>query len=67
MDMQKGTFVKALVWNCIGLATMGVVGFIATGSFRLGGGMALANAALGLTMYVVYERIWDRVSWGRHV
>ena len=28
--------------------------------------MALVNTCLGFTMYMIYERIWARVSWGRH-
>lgn len=67
MDTQRRTYIKAIIWNLIGLATMALVGFIATGSFAVGGMMALVNAAFGLTMYIVYERVWARVSWGRHV
>lgn len=66
MDTPKRTLAKALIWNAIGLAMMLMVGFIATGSFALGGAMAVVNAALGLSMYVIYERVWDRVRWGRH-
>ena len=65
MDTPKRTLTKALIWNLIGLATMAVVGLIATGSLVVGGAMALVNAALGLSMYVIYERVWNRVAWGR--
>ncbi len=27
--------------------------------------MALVNAALGLMTYVIYERFWARIGWGR--
>jgi uncharacterized membrane protein len=67
MDTNKRTLTKALIWNVIGLAVMAGVGFVATGSFAVGGAMAVVNTALGLTMYVIYERIWARVSWGRNV
>lgn len=67
MDTRNRTILKAIIWNLIGLACMMVVGFIATGSFAVGGAMALVNAALGLSMYVIYERVWARVSWGRNV
>jgi len=32
----------------------------------LGGAMAFVNAAMGFALYLVYERIWARISWGRH-
>ena len=46
---------------------MCLVGYLATGSFKVGGAMALINAAIGLASYVVYERVWAQVRWGRHV
>lgn len=67
MDTKIRTIIKALVWNLMGLGMMLLVGFLATGSFALGGAMAVVNTAIGLTMYVIYERVWDRISWGRHV
>ncbi len=57
---------KALVWNAMGLAMMTLVGLIATGSAALGGMVALVNTAIGLTMYVIYERIWAGITWGRN-
>jgi uncharacterized membrane protein len=36
-----------------------------TGSAALGGALAVANTALGFVAYVLYERCWARVSWGR--
>lgn len=66
MESRKRTVVKAVLWNLIGLLAMAVVGFAATGSLALGGGMALVNAALGFALYIVYERVWSRVAWGRN-
>lgn len=57
---------KALVWNAMGLVMMTLVGLIATGSAALGGMVALVNTAIGLTMYVIYERVWAGISWGRN-
>lgn len=67
MDTRKRTLIKAVIWNLIGLVVMMTVGFIATGSFAVGGAMAVVNASIGLTTYVLYERVWDRVQWGRNV
>ncbi len=51
----------------MGLAVMTVVGLVATGSAAVGGTLAIVNTAIGLTMYVIYERIWAGISWGRNV
>lgn len=67
MDTTRRSWVKAVLWNLIGLAMMSLVGMLVTGSVALGGALALANTALGLVVYVIYERVWARVRWGRHV
>lgn len=66
METRTRSFVKAMIWSVMGLATMMIVGGIATGSIAVGGVMALVNAAIGLVLYVVYERIWATIHWGRH-
>jgi len=65
MDSRKRTWVKAVFWQVLGVVSMVVVGYLFTGSLRVGGAMALVNAALGLMVYVVYERLWARIGWGR--
>lgn len=65
METRRRSIVKAVIWNAIGLAMMALVGLVATGSMALGGKMALINAGLGLSLYVLYERIWAKVRWGR--
>ena len=66
MDTSRRTFVKALCWNVLGLATMSLVGLVMTGSAALGGAMAAVNCALGFTMFLIHERMWSRISWGQH-
>ena len=63
---RRRSVVKALIWNVMGLVMMTLVGLIATGSVAVGGVVALVNTAIGLTLYIVYERVWAGISWGRH-
>ncbi|MCR9112329.1 MAG: DUF2061 domain-containing protein [Rhodobacteraceae bacterium] len=65
METARRTLVKAVLWNALGLVVMGVVGLVMTGSVALGGAMAVLNTAIGLACYIVYERIWSRIRWGR--
>lgn len=65
METRRRSLVKAVVWNLIGLCSMTLVGLVATGSVALGGGLALANTLVGFTCYLVYERVWARIGWGR--
>jgi len=65
MDTKHRTLVKAVIWNALGLSVMCLVGLIMTGSIAVGGTIAVINTIVGLTMYIVYERVWSRISWGR--
>ncbi|MGB5838237.1 MAG: DUF2061 domain-containing protein [Albidovulum sp.] len=66
MDTNKRTVTKAVLWNLLGLAVMALVGFALTGSVATGGAMALINTVIGFVTYVAYERLWLRITWGRH-
>lgn len=65
METRKRSLVKALVWNTIGFVSMTLVGVVATGSASIGGGMAVINTALGFVSYLIYERVWTRITWGK--
>lgn len=56
---------KSLTWQAIGLVTTMMTAFALTGSLATGGAMALSSAAIGSAMFIVHERLWDRVRWGR--
>lgn len=66
METKTRTLVKAVVWNILGLAVMALVGLALTGSVAVGGAMAVINCVIGLTMYILYERVWAHIGWGRH-
>jgi uncharacterized membrane protein len=67
METRARTLVKSILWTALGLAVMAGIGFAFTGSWRIGGGMALINSAIGFLTYLVYERVWAGIRWGRHV
>lgn len=65
METRRRTLVKAIVWQGLGLVMMLLVGWLVTGSIGLAGGLALANMALGFLCYVLHERIWAGIRWGK--
>lgn len=67
METRARTVVKSVLWTAFGLVVMAAVGFAFTGSVTVGGGMALVNSALGFVTYLLYERLWAGIRWGRHV
>lgn len=67
MESRRRSLVKALCWNVLGLAMMSLVGLALTGSAALGGALAVINTRIGFVAYLLYERLWARIGWGRHV
>lgn len=64
-ESKTRTWLKAILWQAIGLLSMTIIGYLTTGSLQQGGVFALYSTLFGLVMYVVYERLWTRISWGR--
>ncbi|WP_171240670.1 DUF2061 domain-containing protein [Ruegeria sp. HKCCA5491] len=67
METRRRSVVKAVLWNAMGLIVMTLVGLVATGSAAIGGTLAIVNTAIGLALYVIYERVWAGITWGRNV
>ncbi|MEM8788648.1 MAG: DUF2061 domain-containing protein [Pseudomonadota bacterium] len=65
MDTNRRILAKALCWQAIGLVTGTAIGAMFTGSVWAGGGLAVTSAGVGLVAYVLHERAWSRVRWGR--
>ncbi len=59
------SIIKAGLWTAIGLVVMTGVGFGMTGYLGTGGAMAVTNSVIGMVSYVIYERVWAWVRWGR--
>jgi len=65
MDTRKRTILKALTWQTSGLIMTALIGFLFTGSMTAAGGLAVAGTATGTVTYVIHERLWASVRWGR--
>lgn len=65
MESSKRTFAKAFCWQITGLMSMSLIGYVFTGSFSEGGMIAVVGTVFGFVSYVVHERIWARIGWGR--
>jgi len=65
METTRRTAVKAVTWQAMGLVAMSVLGFLYTGSWQSAGEFALGSAALGLVNFMIHEKLWARIAWGR--
>ena len=65
METRRRTLAKAIIWQLIGLVVMSGVGWALTGSVAVGSGIAVINSLVGFVTYILYERFWARIGWGR--
>lgn len=65
MDTNGRIMAKALSWQGLGLCSMTALGYAFTGSLGEGGALAIASTAVGMVCYVLHEKLWARVRWGR--
>ena len=65
VETTRRTMAKALSWQASGLVVMTAVTYAVTGSVAEGGMVAAAGSAAGMVSYVIHERIWARIAWGR--
>jgi uncharacterized membrane protein len=65
MDDPRRSWAKALTWQATGLVTMTGLGLWFTGSVGQGAALALSSTAIGFACYVLHERVWERIEWGR--
>jgi uncharacterized membrane protein len=65
MESPTRSIVKAVTWQLLGLLTMTLLAWFATGSLSAAGGLAISAAAVGFVCFVLHERIWARIPWGR--
>jgi len=59
------TIVKAVTWQLLGLVTMTLIALAVTGDLTASGGLAIVSALTGFVCFILHERVWARVRWGR--
>jgi uncharacterized membrane protein len=65
METRLRSAVKAVTWQALGLAVMTAIGTAVTGSPGAGGAIAVIGSAAGFVTYILHERAWARIRWGR--
>jgi uncharacterized membrane protein len=65
MENQKRTWAKALTWQASGFVIMIAVNYLFLGSLQQSMGLSALLTGMGLITYVIHERLWARVRWGR--
>jgi uncharacterized membrane protein len=65
MDTTTRTLAKAVTWNILGITVMTVLNYPHTGSLAGALWLAVSVSTLGFISYLVHEKAWNAVRWGR--
>lgn len=64
-ETKTRTLTKTVIWRIIAtLITWGTVYFY-TGKLAESVEITIAAALLGMTAYYIYERVWNKIKWGK--
>lgn len=67
MDTTARTIAKAVSWQLLGIVTMAALSYPHTGSLIAALSLAASASASGFVFFLVHERLWNAVRWGRAV
>lgn len=65
IDNKKRTFVKACSWRLFAIFLLGTVAYISIGNLKTVTLITLMYHTIQTFMFIVHERIWARVKWGK--
>ena len=65
MESTARSIAKAISWRIAGTASTFIVTYLVLGDITISGTIAFVQLVLNTLLYIVHERIWNRVTWGR--
>jgi len=64
MESRKRSLVKSVSWRTCAFILTFLVGWLVTGSMRVGATVGLADFAIKIVTFYAHERLWLRIQWG---
>lgn len=66
METHKRSIAKALSWRAIAVIITTVTAYLFTREATIAVSVGVVDSAAKLLTYYGHERLWERVSFGRH-
>lgn len=64
-ETTSRSLVKTLTWRITGSSSTFAIAYLITGSLGASSGIAIVQMIVNTVLYLVHERAWSRISWGR--
>jgi uncharacterized membrane protein len=66
-ETKTRTIVKTILWRIVAtLITWGTI-YAYTGELNESIKITIVAALIGMTAYYIYERVWNKVQWGKTI
>lgn len=56
---------KSVSWRIIGTIDTILISWVVTGTLTMALSIGLVELATKMTLYVLHERAWNKISWGK--
>jgi uncharacterized membrane protein len=64
-DSGARSLAKTLTWRITGSTSTFIIAYVITGRWDVSSGIAIAQMIVNTFLYLVHERTWNYISWGR--
>lgn len=64
-DTWKRSWAKSITWRALGVIILFTIAWALTGDVGQTSVITVVFHAVRVVLYVVHERVWERIGWGR--
>ena len=64
-DIKKRAFAKALTWKVTGILSLLILSYFLTDSLHTASLLALLQFVVTFILYIIHEKLWLSVAWGK--
>ena len=64
-ETTSRSLAKTLTWRVTGSSSTFLIAYLITGSLGASSGIAIVQMIVNTVLYLIHERAWSRVIWGR--
>lgn len=65
IESKSRSLIKTIIWRLIATILTGGVAYYFTGEIFEASKITLVAAALSMIAYYIFERIWNKINWGK--
>lgn len=65
-DTTHRSLVKTVSWRITGSGATFAISYIISGNLAIASSIAITQIIANTILYFIHERVWNRVSWGKH-